>query len=409
MRIVFVNSSCQREGGVETYLHTVMPAVKHSGHEISLCHELDSPSERGRIGLLPGAPSWCVAELGLERTLAAVRQWRPDVIYTHNVASVELELELLNIGPAVRFVHAYYGTCISGSKTFKKPVAEPCHRRFGWQCLLHFYPRRCGGMNPLTMLALYDTQRNRLAALQRYRAVLTHSEYMRTEYIRNGVAADRVFSFPYCVEPLGSQAGELSPVKKEIRKNDEVWRLVFAGRMDELKGGSILLDALPLVQSASGRPLQMVFAGDGPERRQWENAAAALHRSHPDIQIEFAGWRAGADLAALFRSCHLLVVPSVWPEPFGVVGVEAALEGIPAAAFAVGGIPTWLIDGVTGHLAPGDPPTAEGLARAITNCLSDGEHYSNLCRGAAKMAGRFTVQAHVVELIRHLESASHTA
>ena len=52
------------------------------------------------------------------------------------------------------------------------------------------------------------------------------------------------------------------------------------------------------------------------------------------------------------KASRLLVVPSVWPEPFGSVGMAAARCGVPAAAFAVGGIPQWLHDGVNGHLAP---------------------------------------------------------
>src|SRR5256885_5474959 len=47
----------------------------------------------------------------------------------------ELEAEMLKVAPAVFFAHAYYGTCISGSKTFKFPNPMPCHRRFGWQCM----------------------------------------------------------------------------------------------------------------------------------------------------------------------------------------------------------------------------------------------------------------------------------
>ena len=45
--------------------------------------------------------------------------------------------------------------------------------------------------------------------------------------------------------------------------------------------------------------------------------------------------------------------------------------GVPAAAFDVGGIRDWLIDGQTGALAPGDPPTAAGLATAIVACVHD--------------------------------------
>jgi len=407
MRIVFVNSTSQREGGIETYLQTVIPGLKSAGHEVSLCHEVDSHPARQRIDLPPEAPSWCVAQLGIERTLAAVRQWRPDVIYSHNVGSVELERELLKIAPAVFFAHAYYGTCISGTKTFKRPLARPCHRRFGWQCLVHFYPRRCGGMNPVTMLTLYRDQVRRLQSIQKYQAVITHSEYLRSEYVRHGVPAERVFSVPHCVAPLRSSSIQGSPkVAGRIAERDATWRLVFAGRMDEGKGGMVLIEALKLVRSAAGRSVELVFAGDGPQRRIWESAAAQLSGSIPGVRVEFAGWLGELELGKLFHASDLLVVPSVWPEPFGIVGVQAALEGLPAAAFAVGGIPAWLADGENGHLASPDPPTAEGLAQAIIKCLGDSEHYLNLCSGAAKMAGRFTVEAHVADLIRQLESAS---
>lgn len=405
MRIVLVNSRRRREGGVESYLQTIMPALLQAGHEISFCYEFDQPSQRESIDP-PGIETWCAADLGVKRTIAAVRQWRPDIIYSHNLDDLELERQLLTIAPAIFFAHAYYGTCISGSKAFSRPSPIPCSRRFGWQCLLHFYPKRCGGLNPLTMLALYRHQSERLALLQNYRAVFTHSDYLRLEYIRHGIPAERVLSFPYCVRPLRPNLpGDVVAARTQMYQSDAPWRLVFAGRMDHLKGGKLLLEALPLVQSASGKSLQLVFAGDGPERQKWENVAAALARSRMGIEVNFVGWLADEKLGSLFHSSQLLVVPSVWPEPFGMVGVEAATEGVPAAAFNVGGISTWLIDGVSGHLASGDPPTANGLARVILQCLENRQHYLDLCRDAVNSARRFTVQAHLRELTGRLESA----
>jgi glycosyltransferase involved in cell wall biosynthesis len=99
------------------------------------------------------------------------------------------------------------------------------------------------------------------------------------------------------------------------------------------------------------------------------------------------------------KKSALLVVPSLWPEPFGLVGLEAGLLGLPAAAFAVGGIPEWLSNGVNGFLAPGDPPTAAGLAQAIANCLQDANQYARLRQGAQMMAQRYTMKAHLDKLI----------
>src|SRR5579862_9043037 len=144
MRIAIINWNRRLEGGVETYINTLIPALRQAGHDVAFCHEIDQPAERAPIRLPEGTPSWCVADSGIQSAVTAVRKWQPDLIYTHNLASIELEDQIIKIAPAVFFAHSYQGTCISGRKTFGLPVTNPCHRRFGWQCLLYFYPRRCG-------------------------------------------------------------------------------------------------------------------------------------------------------------------------------------------------------------------------------------------------------------------------
>jgi glycosyltransferase involved in cell wall biosynthesis len=106
------------------------------------------------------------------------------------------------------------------------------------------------------------------------------------------------------------------------------------------------------------------------------------------------------------RQADLLAVPSVWPEPFGLVGIEAGSIGLPAVAYAVGGIPDWLLPGQSGEVAAADPPTVDGLADAIVRALADPGHYANLCRGAWEVAQRFTLDTHIAKLVPILEAAA---
>jgi glycosyltransferase involved in cell wall biosynthesis len=92
-----------------------------------------------------------------------------------------------------------------------------------------------------------------------------------------------------------------------------------------------------------------------------------------------------------------------------LVGPEAGNMGIPVAAFAVGGVTGWLVDDVNGRLAPGDPPTAEGLANAIAACLRDEQTYNRLKRGAFEMAARFNRSSHLEELMRVFDEVTATA
>jgi glycosyltransferase involved in cell wall biosynthesis len=169
--------------------------------------------------------------------------------------------------------------------------------------------------------------------------------------------------------------------------------------MTGLKGGLILIDALTPVASALKRPIRLIFVGDGPERERWEQRARLAQAASSNLQIEFTGWLDPSRVDELMRDPDLLVVPSTWPEPFGLVGPEAGSHGLPAAAFAVGGIPQWLSDGVNGRLAPGNPPSAAGLADAIIQCVRDPAELARLKTGSREQARHYSLQAHIDALL----------
>ena len=58
-------------------------------------------------------------------------------------------------------------------------LREPtCTRTFGPACLAHYFPRGCGGRNPVQMLKDYQLQTARLRLLHQYTRVLTNSNYI---------------------------------------------------------------------------------------------------------------------------------------------------------------------------------------------------------------------------------------
>jgi glycosyltransferase involved in cell wall biosynthesis len=416
LRIAVVNWSRRKVGGTETYLSLIIPELVRRGHTLAFWHETDKPANRGQIALPDGVPTWCVSTLGARRALGVLRDWRPDLIYTHSLMTPRLEAETLKIAPAVFFAHAYYGTCISGAKTFKNPDVTPCDRRFGWKCLLHYYPHRCGGWSPLTMMRLFHLQSERLKLLHEYEAVLTHSSHMHSEYLKHGLSPERVHNLSYYahstvkhpldaegVQPDDSRALFTEPTAGESKGEKPYYHLLFLGRMDMLKGGRTFIDALAQIRRALGRPLHVTFAGDGPDRAAWERRASKVQRSVDGLEVKFAGWVERSRLDSLYEDCDLMVFPSLWPEPFGLAGPEAGLHGVPVAAFDVGGVSEWLIDGVNGHLAPGNPPTPSGLAQAVIKCLSDPSEYARLRRGAVQTAQQFSLNNHLRALMSIFE------
>jgi glycosyltransferase involved in cell wall biosynthesis len=390
MRIAVTSWTIRQIGGVESYLGTVIPAMRARGFDVAFFHEVDPSPERVRLDTAD-APVFSAASMGLEAAARALRAWKPDVMYQHGLRDPHTFERLTAIAPSVTFIHTYLGTCVSGTKTHTRPHAIPCEKRFGPMCLVHYFPRGCGGNSPVTMWKLYQREKRQLAVLRQQKAVVTHSAHMQRELAAHGVAADVI---PYAVVLPGVDCAPDATRTCDI---------LFAGRMDPLKGGTYLLDALPAIRTRLNRSLRVVFAGDGPDRPEWEARARQITSGNPDISILFAGWCDEVRLRALMRDSRLLVVPSVWPEPFGSVGMAAAQYGVPAAAFAVGGVPQWLHEGVSGHLAPGSPPTVAALADAVTRCLDDPRHHDELSRGAHALSGMFTMEKHLPELARILE------
>lgn len=381
-RLLLVTRHRGLVGGVESHLRTLVPLLQAHGHSPGLLFEHEAAPGQVRLDEGLDLPVWSLAALGRQGVLEGVAAWRPDRVYQHGVQDLELEEALLERYPALLFLHAYYGTCISGMKRHAFPSPTPCQRVLGPGCLVHYLPRRCGGRSPVTALREYRYQQRRLELVRRYGTVLVGSRAMREEYLRHGLAGSQVV----CVPLFGDGAPDPEPPTPRPLSG----QVLMVGRLTDLKGGVELVRALPRARAALGRELELVVAGDGPERPRMQAEAVARR-----VPVRFVGWVDRPERERLMRGADLLAVPSVWPEPFGMVGVEAGGVGLPAVAFAVGGIPDWCEPGVSGELAPGAPPTPEGLADAIVRALGDEGHHARLREGAWRMAGRFHAKAHV--------------
>jgi glycosyltransferase involved in cell wall biosynthesis len=404
LRIAVVSWSRRSVGGLEAFVGQLLTELHSRGHEVGFWTEMDLPANRPRIALPPGTASWSVEELGLARALDELRAWAPDVISTHGIVDPRIEQSTLAIAPATFFAHAYSGTCISGLKAFSFPETRPCRKEFSWTCMLYYYPRRCGGLNPVSMAREYTRQNRRFQLMHGYRRIFTRSTHMREEYLRHGFPPEQLEVVEHELVAHAAHADEqmIAPTHPAPTGGGPL-RLLFLGRMDRLKGGRLLLKALPRLATPD-RPVRLVFAGDGPDRANWEQRARHIMATTEGVEVVFAGWVEGARRGELLENSDLLMIPSLWPEPFGLVGREAGLHGVPSVGFAVGGIPDWLEDGVNGCLAPGEPPTVEGLVAATNRAIGDAATYQRLSRGAMHHARSFDAHQGVETVADVLET-----
>jgi glycosyltransferase involved in cell wall biosynthesis len=140
--------------------------------------------------------------------------------------------------------------------------------------------------------------------------------------------------------------------------------IIYAGQIIRGKGVDVLLESLAQVQV----PFTCLIFGEGAHRPYCERLARKLGL---EDRVSFKGYVEPAEIAVFYRQCSVFVVSSVWPEPFGAVGLEAMRFGLPVVAFDAGGIREWLLNGQNGFLVPWMDRAA--FAARIEDLLRDKE------------------------------------
>ncbi len=389
MRILFANDGVSDVGGVQTYLDAVMAALEARGHSVAIAYCTDSGSD-GDGGISRRLQRFSLAGQRRSESFDAIRQWSPEVCFSHNMNDLTVDRELEPIAPVVKFMHGYFGTCIGGLKmhAFPRPVA--CDRVFGPACMALYLPRRCGQLSPAVFINHWRWANDQRSTFESYSAIVVASEHMRREYVKNGCDARLVHVNPLFPTEMPDRA--LSPVPADPH-------VMFLGRMTALKGGDLLIRAVRRASDVLGRPIRLTMMGDGPQRGEWEALVRRL-----DVAGSFTGWLSGDDRWARLRAASLVALPSVWPEPFGLVGLEAGALGVPAIAADAGGITEWLRPGVNGVVVP-QPVSARSFGDALASLLVDRELLAALRAGARGVAAEMTLEKHIDRLEVVLRSA----
>lgn len=385
MKVLHLNQFGTNVGGVEAYIADVSRALLAAGHQTRLISfAFEDPS-----GLMPGTTQ--VDESGLTATLVGIARviedFQPDVAYVHAVYDPRVVRYIGNHLPAVAYIHSPYLFC-PGYALYLRRSSRVCQRRAGPGCLVNAQIEQCCfGWNPIRHAWRLQQVHGLLVTTSQLN-VLVGSEFMRQRLIANGFQPERVSLLPPLLfsEPTSRYEPPAEPTV-----------ILFAGRITPEKGLRHLIQALAPVRN----DWQLFVAGDGPDRNACERLAKQL-----DVRerVHFAGWMASAEMKVLYQRCAFVVVPSLWPEPYGRVGPEAFFHGRPTVAYAVGGIPDWLEDGETGYLAT--PGNVESLRRAIVRLIEDPDKREHMGRTAQKLTSmRWSAETHVERLLAGFRSA----
>lgn len=120
--------------------------------------------------------------------------------------------------------------------------------------------------------------------------------------------------------------------------------LAFLGRISPEKRPDRAIE----IATKLGKPLKMAAKIDAADKRYWEETIRPLVEGNP--LVEFIGEIGDHQKSDFLGGAEALLFPIDWPEPFGLVMIEAMACGTPVVAFRCGSTPEIIEDGATGFL-----------------------------------------------------------
>lgn len=159
-------------------------------------------------------------------------------------------------------------------------------------------------------------------------SLLTSIKKRLLQYKTNAFIACSQFVAQSCEESVIVHSGYDHLLFKKNEEKARVQDLVFLGRLVPEKGCDLLLRSLAKLKERNIFPTLSII-GDGPEKLRLINQVRELQL---DQQVTFLGLKKGVELVEILNRHQIMIIPSVWEEPFGIV----ALEGIACGCLVIG-------------------------------------------------------------------------
>jgi glycosyltransferase involved in cell wall biosynthesis len=181
--------------------------------------------------------------------------------------------------------------------------------------------------------------------------------------------------------------------------------LLYAGRLTSDKGLDTAIEAMTkLVFGQGRREIRLSLAGSGST--EYENHLRFLvNQAGLTDYVSLLGWVSPEEIPGLLRKFDVLLLPSIWSEPFSRGLLEGMISGLVIVATPTGGTPEIVLDGKNGLLfAPGNP---EDLAQKIARLVDDPELRRKLAKaGKQTILERFSVEKMMDDMESFLQDVS---
>lgn len=331
MKCLQLMDSYNEEGGMERFVFNFSQKIQNRKiHTVlaTLRHEDTVTWGLGDINIV---------DICHSDRLEVILDFKPDLIIWHlSYETAGIIEKLAQKIPTIATVHGVM--CPSGARLFRDKDTI-CWHKSGQKCLWNWYVHRCGySFSPIQSIRALKNHQKVLHALKKCERIYVVSNAIREFMSIEGISERKIKVFD---NTLGKFKGfpPLKVVKPKSKLN-----VLYIGRLVYAKGVQYLVSAIAKLSKA-GANVHLDIAGDGWYKSNLQDLVVSLGM---ECKVTFLGKIAGDRVGNVYENADVVVVPSIWPEPAGLVVPEARSYGKPVIVFNAGGLPEWadLMDGV---------------------------------------------------------------
>ena len=379
-RLLMVNSSRGFIGGVERLMVSIANVLISEGFYIYGLFEnsvFEDPEFDG---------SFCEQIIHENQDLAVVidrlKSLQIDVVMIHKCSHWEWIQQLTEHFPVVTIIHDHDYYCIRKHKYFPLKRIN-CHLPFN-----KFYCLICSGVlrsiKPKMRLISSGHHSRLLHYIRRSTISFVLSEYMASNLVMNG--------WDYSTVRILVPWQNTLQIPVARRSCEKSINILYVGQLIRGKGVDILLKALSMLDFSWNAEI----VGRGNDEEYLRNLSKKLGICD---SVNFIGW--SSDLDKHYGNADIVVVPSRWQEPFGLVGIEAFAHSKAVVAFDIGGISQWMRNGDNGLIAKaGD---FRDLAKKITSLALNEDLRSKVSERAYQdIETKYNKDRHIESLLKPL-------
>lgn len=388
MRLLQVVNVGFEAGGAEKSVRIIAEGLRARGHQVHILatdHLIDGSQECFADTVIPAVAGGPAARLAgyfwNRRSYRAARQliraFRPDCVHLHTIGEFSPSILAATRGlPRVLTVH--------GPEDWTLKLLR-------WNLASATRGGELSAADRARYLYLRFMQRPAYRLwLRQIDQIITPSAYF-AEAVRCDAGTVPIAVLANGIEELSGSDDRAIPEPDHV---------VYVGRLARVKGVHVLIDAMRRLHD-QGIKARLSVIGDGDERPALESAAAELIDSGV---VQFHGWQSQDSVTRLVSSAAAVVIPSLWPENFPTVALEALQLGRPLIASRVGGLPELVGEDNGVLVPPGDPAR---LAAALASVLGDERRQAALGQGSKARAQSYGVESFLDSLLAHYQEISH--